>query len=283
MYLTVYTIRNDTFCDVKSDQSVPACGCTQHATFRSRFGIPANMKAAFLCVALVAVVLVTAPMAAQSATSVFVMRHCARTTPNTLDGGDPQYTYYNNYTAINWPEWPNNLPAYQCLPNGLTIVQGSGKWLAANKIPTVRSAHAAREVGLARLAAYHRFSCHQPIAITADAVARDLETSASLVDGLGISQDAVTVNHAPFGDACPSFNDTFKDAAISGACACVCLCDCMLGDRCLNVWRAHNSPLEAVPAWPVVQQGAGTAAKRSRQGRRTSAGGHPERGGRRLL
>ena len=75
---------------------------------------------------------------ADAASSVYVMRHCARTTPNKLDGGAKGFDWYNNYTANAWPAWPDNIQPELCLPNGLTIVEGTGAWLKASGLAQVR-------------------------------------------------------------------------------------------------------------------------------------------------
>ena len=90
-------------------------------------------------VAFAAMIMSLAVSCVHAADTVLVMRHCARTTTPNVDGGAPGFNYMNNYTDQPWPAWPDNLAPYMCLPNGLTIVQGTGRFLAAQgKLPQVR-------------------------------------------------------------------------------------------------------------------------------------------------
>ena len=81
---------------------------------------------------LLAVAFVCIAWRAHAVETVLVMRHCVRSTTNHMEGGAPGFNSYDNYTAQPWPPWPDNLAPYLCLPNGLSIVQGTGKWLAAH-------------------------------------------------------------------------------------------------------------------------------------------------------
>lgn len=127
--------------------------------------------------------------AAQAAQTVIIMRHCARTTPDNVNGA-PGFNFAQNYTAKPWPAWPDNLPPYLCLPHGVEIVRGSGRWLAAN----------------ANLAS--------PIAITADDVQRDRTTAAAVADGMGWN-GKVFDDHGPFASACAAPAASVADAAIA--------------------------------------------------------------------
>ena len=48
-----------------------------------------------------------------STRSVIIMRHCARSTPLTIDGGADGFGFLDNYTAHHVPVWP--VQPYQCL------------------------------------------------------------------------------------------------------------------------------------------------------------------------
>lgn len=149
-----------------------------------------NVKCNIATVVAFSVVLaVVVPVHVHAAQTVLVMRHCARTTPNDVEGGAKGYDWANNYTAQPWPAWPDNLAPYLCLPNGLTIVKGTGTWLRLNgNLP-------------------------QPIAITADNVTRDLQTSEALIEGLQWKGQYRT-DHGPFSSACTKRPNAFRDSAI---------------------------------------------------------------------
>ena len=62
--------------------------------------------------------------------SAFVFRHCLRSTPTTAYGAEG-YDSFDNYSSPDhtFPGWP--VPAYQCLPQGLQVVQALGAQLNA--------------------------------------------------------------------------------------------------------------------------------------------------------
>ena len=64
--------------------------------------------------------------------SVFVFRHCLRSTPTSAYGAEG-YTDFNNYSGPQpghaFPAWP--VPVYQCLPEGKEVVQSMGEQLNA--------------------------------------------------------------------------------------------------------------------------------------------------------
>jgi hypothetical protein len=62
--------------------------------------------------------------------SAFVFRHCLRSTPTTAYGA-AGFDSFDNYSSPDhrFPEWP--VPVYQCLPQGLRIVQALGAQLNA--------------------------------------------------------------------------------------------------------------------------------------------------------
>ena len=177
---------------------------------------------------LFAVAFVCIAWRAHAVETVLVMRHCVRSTTNHMEGGAPGFNSYDNYTAQPWPPWPDNLAPYLCLPNGLSIVQGTGKWLAAHGgLAHVRGVQdvcvcscsvfcflcADACMALVMALVFHV----QPIAVTSDNVTRDIETSHALASGLAFPASGIVVNHAPFGNACPGLNSSYRDAAIEGA------------------------------------------------------------------
>lgn len=80
--------------------------------------------------ALLALVFSTAGAIASAAPaprrSVFVFRHCLRSTPFTVSGAKG-FDSFDNYSAQAWPEW--GVPVFQCLPQGLKVVEHVGSQL----------------------------------------------------------------------------------------------------------------------------------------------------------
>ena len=93
--------------------------------------------------------------------SVFVMRHCLRSTPMQIYGA-PGFNDFQNYTSRPEPTWP--VPAYQCLPQGIEVIRNFGKKLnASGTLPK------------------------GGVAVYADVSAkRDNDTAEALMDGLGL-------------------------------------------------------------------------------------------------
>jgi len=59
--------------------------------------------------------------------TVFVFRHCLRSTPTGAYSGLRKYPNFDNYSSHTFPSWP--VPVYQCLPRGLERVEEMGKQL----------------------------------------------------------------------------------------------------------------------------------------------------------
>ena len=82
---------------------------------------------AFASAGLMASPATAAPTVTRSA---FVFRHCLRSTPTTAYGATG-FDSFDNYSSPDhtFPEWP--VPVYQCLPQGLRVVQSLGAQLNA--------------------------------------------------------------------------------------------------------------------------------------------------------
>jgi hypothetical protein len=104
-------------------------------------------------------VVATADASADITRTVIVMRHCVRTTPFTLDG--EFFSQFGDYSSRPFPEW--KYPAWQCVPRGLDMIATQGAFLR-EKQPLA-----------------------QPlIKVVSDAIDRDVDTSHSLLRGLGM-------------------------------------------------------------------------------------------------
>jgi hypothetical protein len=91
--------------------------------------------------------------------TVIVMRHCVRTTPFTLDG--EIFPDFNDYSSRPFPDW--KYPAWQCVPRGLDMIATQGAFLRDEK------------------------TLAQPLLkVISDAIDRDVDTSHSLLQGLGM-------------------------------------------------------------------------------------------------
>ena len=91
--------------------------------------------------------------------TVIVMHHCVRTTPFTLDG--EFFPNFNNYSSRPFPEW--SYPAWQCVPRGLDMIATLEAFLRdkqALALPLIK--------------------------VVSDATDRDIDTSHSLLQGLGM-------------------------------------------------------------------------------------------------
>jgi hypothetical protein len=129
--------------------------------------------------------------------TVIVMRHCVRTTPFTLDG--EFFPNFNNYSSRPFPEW--SYPAWQCVPRGLDMIAAQGAYLRDKQAlapPLIK--------------------------VVSDAIDRDIDTSHSLLQGLGMPAFPVISDvrpracsrlHSPF-DAC--FQGAIFDPAGAGVC-----------------------------------------------------------------
>lgn len=93
------------------------------------------------------------------ARTVIVMRHCVRTTPFTLDG--EFFPDFNDYSSRPFPDW--KFPAWQCTPRGLDMIASEGAFLQDNQVFALPL-----------------------IKVVSDAIDRDVGTSLSLLQGLGM-------------------------------------------------------------------------------------------------
>jgi hypothetical protein len=108
---------------------------------------------------LCAAALASAASSADVTRTVIVMRHCVRTTPFTLDG--ELFPDFNDYSSRPFPEW--KYPAWQCVPRGLDVIARQGAFLRYN------------------------YTLAPPlIKVISDAIDRDIDTSRSLLQGLGL-------------------------------------------------------------------------------------------------
>ena len=94
--------------------------------------------------------------------TVYVSRHCARSTPMTVYGGPSDYQYMDNFSSIPFPSW--GVDTYLCLPRGTKIVETFGKNLRKTGFPT-------------------------PFKTTSDTAQRDKTTAKALLTGLGLPVD----------------------------------------------------------------------------------------------
>ena len=90
--------------------------------------------------------------------TVYISRHCARATPMLIDAGPTDFPYLDNYSKIPFPAW--GVPAYDCLPRGLQLLETFGENLKARGFPL-------------------------PVVATADNTERDKATAEALLKGLG--------------------------------------------------------------------------------------------------
>jgi len=125
-------------------------------------------------------------------TSVLVMRHCVRSTAEDGIFAVKGLHYYNNYSARPWP--PFHVPVMYCLPRGVQIVEGTGRWF--------------KEHG----------DLPEPVHVTSDYSQRDLDTSRAFLTGLGwadASNFAVdgSMFATNYSEACPEFQPWEKALA----------------------------------------------------------------------
>lgn len=71
------------------------------------------------------VVLFTLLPTIKSYETVYLTRHCVRSTPMSVYGGTSEYPSLNNYSASPLPDW--GVPTYHCLPRGIDLVTTFGK------------------------------------------------------------------------------------------------------------------------------------------------------------
>ena len=121
---------------------------------------------------------------------VYVMRHCVRSTDTTFYGSEP-YPNYNNYSAVPFPPW--TVPDMLCLPRGLEIIEGQGQNFQG--------------------------TFPMPLKVISDNVQRDINTSISLLAGLGLSGSvAIQVDGSIFDPVsygiCPNPSEDFTNAAL---------------------------------------------------------------------
>jgi hypothetical protein len=116
------------------------------------------------------------PPPSGSKTTVLVMRHCVRSTPEGGISDIPGLPYYNNYSNIPWPSF--GVEDYFCLPRGIRIVEGSGKWLKQHgDLP-------------------------MPLQVVADNIERDNVTAHALLSGLAQRHKySFSISEKPFGAA----------------------------------------------------------------------------------
>ena len=114
--------------------------------------------------------LANAWLAAGLCETVYVSRHCARSTPMTVYGGPSDYQYMDNFSSIPFPSW--GVDTYLCLPRGTKIVETFGKNLRKTGFPT-------------------------PFKTTSDTAQRDKTTAKALLTGLGLPVD-YDVQTSPF-------------------------------------------------------------------------------------
>ena len=84
----------------------PAPVCTRNRVGFATFG-------AVLLVMVVAATNAPRETSEGSTRSVILLRHCARSTPLTIEGGADGYGFLDNYTSHRVPQWP--VKPYQCL------------------------------------------------------------------------------------------------------------------------------------------------------------------------
>ena len=94
--------------------------------------------------------------------TVYVSRHCARSTPTTVYGGPSDYQYMDNFSSSPFPSW--GVDTYLCLPRGIQIVETFGKNLRKAGFP-------------------------MPFKTTSDTAQRDKTTAKALLTGLGLPVD----------------------------------------------------------------------------------------------
>lgn len=106
-------------------------------------------------------------MIADASTTVLFMRHCARSTSDTVEG-----LPYDDYSADAWPNF--SVPSMHCLKRGHGFVQRTGSELK-DILP-------------------------KPILTIADNVERDIETAMAFLEGCGhpISATNFFITHDPF-------------------------------------------------------------------------------------
>ena len=61
--------------------------------------------------------------------SVFVFRHCVRSTPTSAYSGIADFDDFQNFTNKTFPKWP--VEVYQCLPKGLELLRKVGSSIAS--------------------------------------------------------------------------------------------------------------------------------------------------------
>lgn len=105
--------------------------------------------------------------------SVIVMRHCLRSCPDVAKGGAPGFDWLANYTSPSHPMQPFEVAEYQCLPNGIALVEGIGRQLAGT-VPG-------------------------PVVVEADSAAqRDIDTAHALMRGIGLKEGDMIENPCIF-------------------------------------------------------------------------------------
>jgi len=130
-------------------------------------------------------------------TTVIVMRHCVRSTPEDGISDVDGLPYFNNYSQASWAAF--DVPAYFCMPRGAELIASAGKWLA--------------KYG----------SLPQPVQVIADDCERDWQTASSLLQGyentsIGKAQQPFVIDSRPFkarvSADCPKLSPTDARAAI---------------------------------------------------------------------
>lgn len=124
----------------------------------------------------VALCLLLTVLCCDSATTVLVMRHCARSTEDDSIKTGPQlrYSSVSSYSAKSWPAFP--VAEMYCLPRGADIVEAEGKWMRANG------------------------ALPEPVHTIVDEMQRDVETGLRFMKGLevDINKSNFVLDKRPF-------------------------------------------------------------------------------------